>query len=1573
MQPSRPPSTPASSTTLPPISAIAKPEGMADWRPPQQPQTAVPPAPLPAPTPSTAIRSEAPAPNSDLGSTTNNPPPPSPAPLPPPNQWPVSAVPPAIPVISTPVPEQSVLREGSAAPPAPMAVDRSGASSPSGGNAALYRPLNVKDALSYLEMVKVKFQDQPDVYNHFLDIMKDFKSQAIDTPGVIERVSTLFTGHPTLIQGFNTFLPQGYRIECTIEGGDNSTGLITVTTPSGTTTQTADGRTVRNITRVGSATTPLDLGPRQYFPDRAGPPVILGTPSALTPGAAAVFSNAPQSAVPPPFGEGAIASGPGTPLPGTLVGLPNPNPPVTSAHNVPIHSPHPTTPGIATLLGGLQPRPTSTSPQGQQNGAGTASDSKRPVEFNHAINYVNKIKNRFANDPDTYKQFLEILQTYQKEQRPIRDVYDQVTILFNHATDLLDEFKQFLPDPNGSVEGGSGGLFGMIGQMTAAGALGAQDIRDKGPPPANQQAKRKKRALDKEPQPPPPVSNTVKSQPMTQTVSSTSAGMNAVTSGPKQKKSKHHHSKPDAPSPPPYNGSGSPPPHHSSGMHGLGAGQTTESAFFERVKKYIDDRTTYHEFLKLLHLFTEEIIDARTLIHRAGGFLGGDSSELMNLFKEVLMWDERVIVDAEMSGNGLPGTSGVRGTVGLVPTMDRPKVDLNTCKKYGPSYRKLPKHEISLACSGRDSMCWEVLNDEWVSHPTWASEDAGFSTHKKNAFEDALHKSEEERHEYDFHIEALIRTINVLEPIHTRINHMDPDERASFKLKPGLGGQGKSIYQRIVKKIYGRDHGLEVITALHESPAIAVPVVLARLKQKEEEWKRAQREWNKVWREVDARNFYKSLDHQGINFKVNDKKSVNPKQLVLDIETKRREVEVERAKSIDPAYARTIPRWHYQYQIEDAEVLKDSLKLVFGLLDRAAPNSSMAADAKAVETFLRTFVPLFFGLDEDDFCRGFGGIGGSLIATGNAEDGAAGGVDSDVEMSSAGGTGTGTEEDGTDGMQIDDDDSSVSGASGKKRLTRGGDLRKKLLKGKKPATASGGANTSTTSGRKSAVSSRRGSPAPASAPLPATSTEEKSADKVEVSSSIPIDTTSDHIWIKHGPQEDDVVAAVAGSSSRQQGRKGVFFANNAFYVLMRNLQLLYSRLHAAKQQSVALAAPQTAPGTLERPSPGRTVPVVIPHAYLANPLAVSLGLADATGPGASRLIPTGSNPATYFYEHTLDCCEQLFDGEMDQGTFEDHLRFMYGIKAYPLFTIDKVVGSIIKQVQSVLADVKNKELLNMLRKERTSPTPYSIQEQINARRTTEQIIGAEENVYRITWIYDEKTIQIQLLAKEDASTDEAETITDRWKQYMASYVLRHETEGLPGHVSPPLLSRSLLRINSETPSEEAAPTVDASTNSPQTTAGIPAPAAMTPKAKSSGPTLSQFRFKSKSGIAIKVCVRTYRMFFESSGEDWFFRKRTDAEEQSLLSKMSEREADRAEKWKAWYQKRAEEIKSLEAAAESAASAEDATKSVHTEESMSEDPGEPQVNGVRSTVNGVDETDGEEGSKTVEKEDVEMDA
>lgn len=44
-------------------------------------------------------------------------------------------------------------------------------------------------------------------------------------------------------------------------------------------------------------------------------------------------------------------------------------------------------------------------------------DGVQPAEFDHAITYVTTIKKRFSHEPQTYKAFLEILHTYQKEQR----------------------------------------------------------------------------------------------------------------------------------------------------------------------------------------------------------------------------------------------------------------------------------------------------------------------------------------------------------------------------------------------------------------------------------------------------------------------------------------------------------------------------------------------------------------------------------------------------------------------------------------------------------------------------------------------------------------------------------------------------------------------------------------------------------------------------------------------------------------------------------------------------------------------------------------------------------------------------------------------------------------------------------------------------------------------------------------------------------------------------------------------------------------------------------------------------
>ena len=47
-----------------------------------------------------------------------------------------------------------------------------------GAGISAEKPLNVNDALGYLDAVKKQFAETPSVYNKFLDIMKDFKNQA---------------------------------------------------------------------------------------------------------------------------------------------------------------------------------------------------------------------------------------------------------------------------------------------------------------------------------------------------------------------------------------------------------------------------------------------------------------------------------------------------------------------------------------------------------------------------------------------------------------------------------------------------------------------------------------------------------------------------------------------------------------------------------------------------------------------------------------------------------------------------------------------------------------------------------------------------------------------------------------------------------------------------------------------------------------------------------------------------------------------------------------------------------------------------------------------------------------------------------------------------------------------------------------------------------------------------------------------------------------------------------------------------------------------------------------------------
>ncbi|KAI0021174.1 hypothetical protein F4780DRAFT_739408 [Xylariomycetidae sp. FL0641] len=808
--------------------------------------------------------------------------------------------------------------------PMPAGGSGGGGGGNGGGSGALpqgQQPI-LNDALSYLDQVKVQFADQADVYNKFLDIMKDFKSQTIDTPGVINRVSELFAGHPNLIQGFNTFLPPGYRIEC---GAGNDPNTIRVTTPMGTTVQSITGRANQGEGAHGSS------GSNVPFNHRASNWQQQPQPHSSIESPEAAFS------MPVANGGGIFGAGQGQGPTSAFDG-----PSAGSQQQQRGGGGHPqnnsTTPNAPPTRNALTPTP--GLPLGTGNGSNSqqANIEKRgPVEFNHAISYVNKIKNRFQDQPEIYKNFLEILQTYQKEQKPIQDVYAQVTKLFNAAPDLLEDFKQFLPESAASNKNGarSEDVLALTGlaQSTPQPSHLLRDGQKMPPvgnfaPPASATKDNKKRPRNEKQHPTPAT--------MADSPAPGSRSMPGGGSSNKRPKIKDYNAL----------GAAIPPlqptltPTAPAALPPLETDEATpeQVAIFTELKKVLP-RYTFNEFIKLCNLVSQELIDIDKFLHETSKYLG----QYPELFA------------------GLKGLVREQGpAVTIVDNHPRPpteKVSLSNCRGSGPSYRLLPRREKLKPCGGRDEMCNAVLNDQWASHPTWSSEDSGFVAHRKNAFEEGLHRVEEERHDYDYHIELNAKCIQLLEPIAQQMLNLPPQERDNFKMPEQLGGSSTSIYKRVLKKIYGPERGAEACNELFVEPYAVVPVILARMKQKDEEWRFSHREWTKAWHAQTETMYQRSLDHRGITVKQNDKRNLSTKHLVDIIKTKHEEQRRLRNTR------NRVPRYQFAYELADEDVVLDLLRLM--VLYSMHNGQHSTAEKERINEFFESFVPQFFDLAEE--------------------------------------------------------------------------------------------------------------------------------------------------------------------------------------------------------------------------------------------------------------------------------------------------------------------------------------------------------------------------------------------------------------------------------------------------------------------------------------------------------------------------------------------------------------------------------------------------------------------------------
>jgi paired amphipathic helix protein Sin3a len=107
-----------------------------------------------------------------------------------------------------------------------------------------------------------------------------------------------------------------------------------------------------------------------------------------------------------------------------------------------------------------------------------------------------------------------------------------------------------------------------------------------------------------------------------------------------------------------------------------------ELAFFDRAKKFLDQREAYEDFLKLLNLYTKDILGIKDLLFKVDELFAGDL-DLCTQFRVLIEWDDDR--DGQGMGNverGPPGSlrMGPPEALSAVPVDDG----------LGPSYRRCP-------------------------------------------------------------------------------------------------------------------------------------------------------------------------------------------------------------------------------------------------------------------------------------------------------------------------------------------------------------------------------------------------------------------------------------------------------------------------------------------------------------------------------------------------------------------------------------------------------------------------------------------------------------------------------------------------------------------------------------------------------------------------------------------------------------------------------------------------------------------------------------------------------------------
>ncbi|KAL6183667.1 hypothetical protein ACLB2K_045078 [Fragaria x ananassa] len=180
----------------------------------------------------------------------------------------------------------------------------------------------------------------------------------------------------------------------------------------------------------------------------------------------------------------------------------------------------------------------------------------------------------------------------------------------------------------------------------------------------------------------------------------------------------------------------------------------------------------------------------------------------------------------------------------FLPSEPSCAIDLSNCETCTPSYHVLPEDYSIPIATRRTLLDSQVLNDRVCITPSAASCSRGI---RKTRCEQSLFQCENDMFELDMLLSSVNSTIGNVEQLLEKIENNSIS--ASICLEDHL-----TVHNlRCIERIYSKQ-GLEVVDVLRENAEVALPVILVRLKQKQEEWEQCRSDFSQVWGQVYAKN-----------------------------------------------------------------------------------------------------------------------------------------------------------------------------------------------------------------------------------------------------------------------------------------------------------------------------------------------------------------------------------------------------------------------------------------------------------------------------------------------------------------------------------------------------------------------------------------------------------------------------------------------------------------------------------------------------------------------------------------------